>query len=59
MWASLGFTKTTYNLVLFGEGIPGYAALLSLLLNIALSVLLTPPLRILSPKLAHTRAAIG
>jgi len=56
MWASLGFTKTTYNLVLFGTTIPAYAALLSLLLNIALCILLTPPLRFLIPKIAQQPA---
>jgi SSS family solute:Na+ symporter len=59
IWASLGFTKTTYNLVLFGTSIPAYAALLSLLLNIALCILLTLPLRILSPKIVQSRAVIG
>ena len=37
MWASLGFTKTTYNLVLFGMTMPCYAALSSLLLNLIVS----------------------
>jgi solute:Na+ symporter, SSS family len=41
MWASLGFTKTTYNLELFGVTVPCYAALSSLILNIALSVALS------------------
>ena len=41
MWASLGFTKTTYNLMLFGTTIPCYAAVSSLLLNIAVTVLLS------------------
>ncbi|MBV8798480.1 MAG: sodium:solute symporter, partial [Alphaproteobacteria bacterium] len=41
MWASLGFSKTTYNLVLFGTAIPCYAALSSLLLNIAIAVVLS------------------
>ena len=58
MWASPGFTKTIYNLVLFGTSIPAYAALLSLL-NIALCILLTPPLRMLSPKTGQLRASIG
>jgi SSS family solute:Na+ symporter len=37
MWASLGFTKTTYNLDLFGLTIPCYAALSSLALNLVVS----------------------
>jgi SSS family solute:Na+ symporter len=41
MWASLAFTKTTYNLALFGTTIPCYAALSSLLLNIVVSVVLS------------------
>jgi SSS family solute:Na+ symporter len=59
IWASLGFTKTIYNLILFGTSIPAYAALLSLLLNIALCILLTPPLRMLSPKTGQLPASIG
>jgi SSS family solute:Na+ symporter len=58
-WASLGFTKTTYSLVLFGTTIPAYAALLSLLLNIALCILLTPPLRFLIPKTAQQPVGVS
>jgi SSS family solute:Na+ symporter len=52
MWASLGFTKTTYNLILFGTTIPCYAALCSLVLNIGISVLLS----LVFNALTHTRA---
>jgi solute:Na+ symporter, SSS family len=41
MWASLGFTKTTYSLALFGLTIPCYAALSSLILNIVIGVSLS------------------
>jgi len=41
MWASVGFTTTTYNLVLFGMTVPCYAALSSLLLNIVVSIVLS------------------
>ena len=41
MWASLGFTKSTYNLLHAGNDVPCYAALSSLLLNIAVSVVLS------------------
>ena len=41
MWASLGFTKTTYSLDLFGITIPCYAALSSLYLNLIVSVALS------------------
>ena len=37
MWASLGFAKTTYSISIVGTTIPCYAALLSLLLNVAFS----------------------
>ena len=44
MWASVGFTTTTYNLVLFGMTVPCYAALSSLLLNIVVSIALSSAL---------------
>jgi SSS family solute:Na+ symporter len=43
MWASLGFTMTTYDLELFGITIPCYAALSSLVLNLAVSAGLSLP----------------
>jgi solute:Na+ symporter, SSS family len=41
MWASLSFAKTTYTVVFFGTAIPCYAALLSLLMNLTVSVALS------------------
>jgi SSS family solute:Na+ symporter len=57
MWASLGFTKTTYDLALFGTTIPCYAALSSLLLNIAVSVALSLVFNALLPRGADVTKA--
>jgi SSS family solute:Na+ symporter len=57
MWASLGFTKTTYNLELFGVTIPCYAALSSLILNIAVSVTLSLALNAMTGTRADATAA--
>ena len=46
MWASLGFSKTTYNLVLFGTTIPCYAAVSSLVVNLLAAVLLSAILNV-------------
>lgn len=50
MWASLGFAKTTYNLVLFGTAIPCYAAISSLALNLVVSAVLSVALNALLPR---------
>ncbi len=57
MWANLGFTKTTYALELFGVTIPCYAALSSLILNIAISVALSFVLNAVAETRADTTAA--
>jgi SSS family solute:Na+ symporter len=46
MWAQLGFSSTTYPLVLFGTTVPCYAAVLSLVLNLAITVLLSLALNV-------------
>jgi SSS family solute:Na+ symporter len=50
MWASLGFTKTIYNLVLFGVNIPCYAALSTLVLNLAITLTLSGLLNAVAPR---------
>ncbi|MFL5239341.1 MAG: monocarboxylate uptake permease MctP [Rhizomicrobium sp.] len=51
MWAQLGFSSTTYPLVLFGTTVPCYAAVLSLVLNVAIAVLLSLALNV--PNAGH------
>ncbi|MFL6690619.1 MAG: monocarboxylate uptake permease MctP [Alphaproteobacteria bacterium] len=46
MWAQLGFSSTTYPLVLLGTTVPCYAAVLSLVLNLAITVLLSLALNV-------------
>jgi solute:Na+ symporter, SSS family len=50
MAGTQGFASSVYPLQLFGLTIPGYAALYSVVLNLALSVLLTPLFNRLGPQ---------
>jgi solute:Na+ symporter, SSS family len=50
MAASLGFTSSVYSLTLFGFTVPGYAALYSVIINIAVAAALTPLFSYLSGK---------
>jgi SSS family solute:Na+ symporter len=57
MWASLGFTKTTYNLDLFGIIVPCYAALSSLVLNLVVTAVLSAALNAVSSARSDTTTA--
>ncbi len=57
MWVSLGFTRTTYDLVVFGITIPCYAALSSLVLNMVVSASLSLIFNPLAPRRIDATAA--
>ena len=58
LWASLGFTKTADNLILFGTGISEFNSAFFVAEH-SFMHLLIPPLRIFSPKIAQLRAAVS
>ncbi|MBX5452615.1 MAG: sodium:solute symporter [Acidobacteriia bacterium] len=58
MAAALGFKGSVYPLHIFGFTVPGYAALYSVLLNLAVAFVLTPVFRALAPDL-HRDATVA
>jgi len=53
MWASVGFATTTYDLELFGVTVPCYAALSSLVLNLAVGAGVSLPFNVLKRAPPH------
>lgn len=58
MAASLGFKVSIYPLELFGFTLPGYAALYSVIVNLAVAVILTPLFNAIAPQ-SRGRALAG